>query len=830
MREELYSNELNKIISYMVEVLSEEFPTDVFTPEYLITSMLDNTKSHAYTILDICLMTKNLKELNEIYINWLKENKKNNLIDKNLKENVQFNEELDKILTNAKHEQELINSDYIGSEHVLLSMLNPKNNLIKIQEVFKNVGIDYNFLLSKCSYIVNSKPIKSLNIKNQMKKTQMIPLKGEINQQTVVSSSEYISKYTINLNQLVKDGKVDNLIGRKNEIEKIIKIMARRKKNNVVLVGQGGCGKTSIVYGIAELIVKNEVPQVLKNKEIVMLDVMGLVSGTHFRGMFEERVNGLFNELKQSKNYILFIDDMQQILKNGSKEKDTDLSSWIGDVLSNGEVSVIGTTTFKDYRNAIETNSSISRKLQKVIIEPNTVQETIDIIENIKHYYEDYHNVRYSTEVVKKAVELSKRYITDRSLPDSAIDIIDLSGAYTCLIDREPKEISDLRKRLINIDKERNVLLNSGDFESVNTLNEEENNIKKTLSDINRQTESNKSKYVIDISIDDIASSVSDVTNIPVNKLTVDEKAKLANIDKTLMEYVIGQDDAIKSICRVIKRNKVGLGDKTKTIGNLLLLGQSGCGKTLIAKKLAEIIFGSEKNLVRIDMSEYSEKNSVAKLTGAAPGYIGFENGGQLTEAIKNKQHCVLLLDEIEKADQEVYNLFLQLFDDGRLTDSSGQVVNFKNVIVLMTSNVGAKQASEMGKGLGFVNDENANNKAIVEKSLRQTFTPEFINRIDQIVHFNSLNDENLRDIVKLELNNFNKRLNELSYNLEYDENVLNYLHSLAIKQKEYGARPILRLIQDNIEDNITDLMLKNEYNENYTFKATYEDNEICIK
>ena len=828
MGDKLYSNDLKKILSYMVDVLSKEFPTEVFSVEYLIVSILDNSKSHAYTLLDNCLMTSNLEELKNIYVNWLKLNRS----DKNLvvkQDNVDFNEELDRILTNAEKERENLKSILVGSEHVLLSMLNPNNKCEKIQEVFKNMGITYNLIFDKCSESSNKEKTNNAP-KKSMKKPSMLPLKSEINQQGISSSNEYISKYTINLNQLAKEGKIDELVGRKKEIEKIIKIMARRKKNNVVLVGKGGCGKTAIVNGIADMIVKDEVPQILKNKEVVMLDVMTLVSGTHFRGMFEERVNGLFNELKNSKNHILFIDDIQQILRSGSKEKDTDLSSWIGDILANGEVSVIATTTFKDYRNTIEINTSISRKLQKVVIEPTSIQETIEIIEKTKHYYEDFHNVTYESDVVKKTVELSQRYITDRSLPDSAIDVIDLSGAYTCLIDREPQQISKMRKRLIEINKERSERLNKGDFEFIDSLNKEENFLKKNISDFNREVEKDKTKYSINITLDNIATSISDMTNIPINKLTLNEKEKIANIENVLKESVVGQDEAIEAVSRIIKRNKVGLGDKNKTLGNLLLLGPSGSGKTLIAKKLAEEIFGSDKALVRIDMSEYSEKNSVAKLTGAAPGYVGFENGGQLTEAIKNKQHCVLLLDEIEKADKEVYNLFLQIFDECRLTDSAGQMVNFKNVIVLMTSNIGAKQASEMGKGLGFVTDESSNKKSIIEKSLKQTFTPEFINRIDQIVYFNSLSEDNLKEIVKLEINKFIKRLNELNYNLTYTEEVVEHLHSFAIKQKEYGARPIIRLIQDKIEDQITDLMLKNEYEENYTFVATYENEGIIIK
>lgn len=832
-----YSYELQEVLTYMIDVLANEFPTDVFTPEYLIVSILDVKKCHANLFLDNYLMSNNMDELREIYINVLKNNTKPIVKEKD-KTKVEFDFELNKIMEKAEDESEKTNSSQIGTEHVLLSILNPENN-IKLQEIFKTVGIDYELIYSKCkdtkkeirsprkrNYINNN---GGLTMTVQPQSQQPIPLKSEINttSSTNLSEGEYTRKYTTNINELAREGKLDTLIGRKNELNQIIKVLARRKKNNVILVGNGGVGKTTIVNGLAQLIESGNVPTILEGKQIVSINIMALVSGTHFRGMFEERIKGLFDELKSNKKYILFIDDMQTVLKSSSKDKDTDISNMISDILTEGDVRVIGTISFKEYRNAIESNPAISNKLQRIIIEPSTVKESIDILNGSKKYYEDFHNVEYTDEAITKCVELSERYITDRSLPDSAFDVLDLAGAYTSLESKNTEEFNSLKKRLNEIEKEKDEILNNGEFEKIDAVTIEENDIKKRISDLKRKQ---ASKDKIKINANRIAETVSEITNIPISKLSNNEKEKISHIDETLKKSVIGQDEAVESLCRVIKRNKVGLGDKTKTMANILMAGPSGSGKTLIAKKLAEEIFGDEKALVRIDMSEYSEKNSVAKLTGAAPGYIGYDNGGQLTEAIKHKQHCVLLLDEIEKADQEVYNIFLQLFDEGRLTDSSGQIVNFKNVIVLMTSNIGAKQASEFGAGVGFVTDEVTNKKTIIEKQLKQKFTPEFLNRIDKIVYFNTLTDENLRDIVKLEINKFGKRLKEINYNIKYNEDVVSYIHEQALKQKEYGARPIIRLIQNNLEDTITDLLLEHDYEPDYTFSVTCENNHIGIK
>ena len=828
-----YTIELNGVLDYMSTVLLNEFPTDVLTPEYLILAILDTRDSHANLILDNCLMSNNIDELRKVYVEVI-----NSHINPQLKDgNVRFNDELIRILDCARIESEKLNNSQVGSEHVLLAILNKENNF-KEENVFSKFMLQYEFIFNKCD--VNTANQEKETKTNKLKPKKItktkpkndIPLKSQVNTKTIttdLSSNSVIEQFTTSLNKMANNGQIDDIIGRRDEIEEIIQVLSRRKKNNAILVGKGGVGKTQIVYGIAKMIEENKVPNVLEDKEIVMLNPMALVSGTHFRGMFEERMKNLIDALQSSNRYILFIDDIHTVLKSGSKEKDGDISGMIGDLLSEGTVKVIATTTFKEYRNAIESNTQISRKFQKIVIESATIEESINILKQNKRYYEDYHNVSYSDEAIEKAVKLADRYITDRSLPDSAFDLIDLAGAKTTLIDREPIEIQNTKKRMRQIEEDKNEALNNGDFEKIDSLTIEENVLASDLADYKRDI-NNLNLAKIDITESDIADVVSEVTKIPVSKLNTNEKSKIAHIDEVLKKSVIGQDEAVDAVCRVIKRNKVGLGDKAKTMANLLFVGPTGSGKTLIAKKLAEEIFGDENALIRIDMSEYSEKNSVAKLTGAAPGYIGYENGGQLTEAIKHKQHCVLLLDEIEKADQEVYNIFLQLFDEGRLTDSSGQIVNFKNVIVLMTSNIGARKAAELGNGVGFVNNEDSNKKSIIDKELKKKFTPEFLNRLDQIIYFNNLSNDNLKNIVKLKINKFNNRLNNINYNIVYSDDVVDYIHVEAVKKKEFGARPIIRLIQDNIEDKITDLMLENDYQPNYTFSASCENDKIVIK
>ena len=829
-----YSYELQEVLSYMIDILANEFPTKVFTPEYLIVSILDTKKCHANMFLDNYLMSNNMEELREIYTSVLKEsNNGNDVIVGEKKETVEFDFELSKIMEMAVEEADKTNGTQIGTEHVLLSILNPDNQF-KVQEVFKTVGIDYELIFSKCKE--NKKKPKQYkkisfinNDNNSQQKQQIIPLKSEVNTTSVTPSGEFISKYTTNVNQLVESGKVDDLVGREREISQIIKVLARRKKNNVVLVGPGGCGKSAIVNGLTKKIVNKEVPSILEGKQIVAINIMALVSGTHFRGMFEERVKGLFDELKSSSKYILFIDDMQTVLKNGSKDKDTDLTGMIGEILSEGDVRVIGTISPKDYRNAIEVNPSVSNKLQKISVEPSTVDETIEILNNNKKYYEDFHHVTYTDEAVIKCAELSERYVTDRCLPDSAFDIMDLTGAYISLEHSESNEFTELKKRLNEIEQEKNKVLNEGDFEKIDSLTIEENDVKRRINDFKRKEKQNE-KDRVKVNSNDIFKMVSEVTKIPITKLSTGEKERLSHINDRIKENVVGQDAAVDELCRIVKRNKVGLGINKHCAGAVLLAGKSGTGKSLIAKKLAEELFGSEDAMIRIDMSEYSERSSIAKLHGSSPGYIGYDDGGVLTTAIKNKPYSVVLLDEIEKADESIFNLFLQIFDEGRLTESNGNVVNCRNCLFIMTSNIGAKQAAEFGAGVGFNSNEADNRKSIIEKEIKRKFTPEFLNRLDKIVYFNALTDDNLKDIVKLEINKFKKRLNNIKFNLTYDDSVVSYLHEEALKQKEFGARPIIRLIQNNIEDKITDMLLENEYEPEYEFTATCHSSNVEIR
>ena len=830
------NTEYTDILAYMLDVLNNEFPTVEFTPEYIMLSILDNPRCHANMIMDNILMTDTLDYLRNYYADVIKGQPKKPIL--NITTKLKFNEELTGIYDKAEIEANAMSSSKLGSEHVLLAIMNPSNHF-KIAEKLNSLGLSYDSMCNNCRDFEapnteqkTSKVKKSDNsyINNNHQDNGKMPLKSEVNSKVFVQNGNtpFINKYTIDLHEEIANGKYDKLVGRESILNNIITVLSRRRKNNVILVGKPGCGKTSIGYRLAEMIDEGCVPATLEGKKVVMLDVMALLSGTHLRGMFEERVDGLFKELKNNSNYILFIDDMQNIVRNTGKDKDGDLSDVIGRILTEGDVRVIGTIPFKDYRNGIENNSALSTKLQKIIVEPSSKEETLEILKSNKGYYENFHHVKFDDACLLKAVKLAKRYITNNSLPDSAIDVIDLTGASISLNNEQSISLKALKEKLKSLDTEKKNAMNSGNFEKLDEIAKKESQLQKDISDMKKIIDNDESTW-IKATEDDIADTVSAITTIPVSKLSDSNKTTILHIDEILKRDVIGQDEAINDISKAIKRSRAGFSDNNRCI-SLMLIGKSGVGKTLIAKKLAENVFGDEKALVRFDMSEYQDKTSVNKLLGSSAGYVGYDNGGLLTEAVKNKPYCVLLFDEIEKADESIYNVFLQLFDEGRLTDNNGTTVNFKNVIVIMTSNVGAKQASELGNGVGFQSNEEENKKAIIEKSLKNKFNPEFLNRIDKIIHFNSLTDENIKAITALELDKLTNRVKENGVNLTYNSDVVDYVFKKAIREKEYGARPVMRIIQDNISDKIVDMVLESDNNQNSFDISIDKYDEVTVK
>lgn len=821
--------EYKDIITYMTDVLAFEFPSKELTADHLVLSILDGQKCHAYIILDNILMDNTIEYLRDYYADRVKRVTEDVAYKK--KKVTKFNKELTDIIDLAVDKSE---TNIIGTEHILLAILDSEKNFPCASKLHE-FGISYNYIAKKCDGFENTvadvaqaEPRKKAKGSEKVKEDKPI-LKSQVNSFAIANngSTETIDKYTINLHDEINNGHYDKLVGRENILNNIIKVLSRRKKNNVVLVGKPGTGKTSLGYRLAEMIDNGNVPQILEGKKVIMLNTIALVSGTHLRGMFEERVNNLFNELKANPNYILFIDDMQNVVRNNGKDKDGDLTDIIGKILSEGDVRVIGTISFKDYRNGIEGNSVLSTKLQKIVVEPSSQEETFEILKVNKHYYEKFHHVQFNEDCLWKAIKLADRYITNNSLPDSAIDIIDLTGAAISLTNKQGSSIKDIKTKLEELNKKKLDAMNHGDFEKVNDIALEESELNADISNKKKAFDNDKSTW-LNATENDIAETVSEITSIPVAKMKSTEKETILHIDDILKKDVIGQDEAIDEVAKVIKRNRAGFGDKSKTIATLLCVGKTGVGKTVLAKKLAENIFGDEKALIRFDMSEYQDKTSVNKLIGASAGYVGYENGGLLTEAVKNKPYCVLLFDEIEKADESIYNLFLQLFDEGRLTDNNGTSVNFKNVIIMMTSNVGARQASELGNGIGFSTNIEENKKSIIDKAIRKKFNPEFINRIDKIIHFNSLTDDNLKAITKIELNKLSKRVMENGITLNYDDKVVDFVYKQAIKEKEYGARPIMRIIQDNVSDSVVDYVLSSNM-KNKSYNITIDGKEKVV-
>jgi len=645
------------------------------------------------------------------------------------------------------------------------------------------------------------------------------------------SSTPVLDNFSRDLNKLAAEGKLDPVIGRDREILRIAQILSRRKKNNPIIIGEPGCGKTAIVDGLAMKIVSGECPRNLVDKRIVNLDLTSVVAGTKYRGQFEERMKVIIEELQANPNIIVFIDEIHTLVGSGNSAGSMDGSNIFKPALSRGELQCIGATTLDEFRKNIEKDGALERRFQKVMVEPSSVVETIQILTNIREKYESFHKVTYSDEVIETCVKLADRYITDREFPDKAFDIMDEVGARMQTELKVPEAIEELKKKAAEIREQKVDVVKKQNYEQAAQLRDKEKKLLDKLETEKRKFEEELQKDKQKISLEDVYDVVSSMTKIPVNKMSVDDAKALINLDKELIGKVIGQDAAVVKIAKAIKRNRLGIKDPNRPIGSFVFLGSTGVGKTHLAKQLAKEMFGSEDSLIRVDMSEYQEKHTVSKLVGAPPGYVGYEEGGQLTEKVKNKPYSVILFDEVEKAHKDVFTVLLQILDDGHVTDSLGRKINFKNTLIILTSNLGVKKLQDFGTGIGFSSNSYSNEEAkkqVLMKEMKNFFSPEFLNRIDDTIVFNSLTPEDIKKITDIELKKLVTRLKDMKYGISYDETLVEYLAKVGFDEL-YGARPLKRAIQDKVEDLLSEEVLTGKMIEGKSYNIKVENEEIKI-
>jgi ATP-dependent Clp protease ATP-binding subunit ClpC len=655
-------------------------------------------------------------------------------------------------------------------------------------------------------------------------------MKTSRKQKTSDSSSPVLDNFSRDLNKLASEGKLDPVIGRDREILRIAQILSRRKKNNPIILGEPGCGKTAIVEGLAMKIVNGECPKNLIDKRIVNLDLTSVVAGTKYRGQFEERMKVIIEELQANPNIIVFIDEVHTLVGSGNSAGSMDGSNIFKPALSRGEIQIIGATTLDEFRKNIEKDGALERRFQKVIVEASSVAETIEILKNIRSKYESYHKVRYSDEVIEICVKLAERYITDREFPDKAFDILDEVGARMQTEVKIPEVIEELKKKAAEIKQQKIDVVKKQNYEQAAQLRDKEKKLLDKLDSEKKKFDEEMEKQKQEITTTMVYDVVSNMTKIPVNKMTVDDTKSLINLDKELTGKVIGQDSAVIKVVKSIKRNRLGIKDPNRPIGSFIFLGSTGVGKTHLAKQLAKEMFGSEDALIRVDMSEYQEKHTVSKLVGAPPGYVGYDEGGQLTEKVKNKPYSVILFDEVEKAHKDVFTILLQILDEGHVTDSLGRKINFKNTLIILTTNLGVKKLQDFGTGIGFSNsysNEEAR-KQVLMKEMKNFFSPEFLNRIDDTIVFNSLSKEDIKKITEIELKKLSKRLYDLKYTVTYDDTLIEYLSKIGYDEL-YGARPLKRAIQDKVEDLISEEVLTGKFIEGKTYHLKVEKDEIKI-
>jgi len=645
------------------------------------------------------------------------------------------------------------------------------------------------------------------------------------------SGTPVLDNFSRDLNKLAEQGKLDPVIGRENEILRIAQVLSRRKKNNPIILGEPGCGKTAIVEGLAMKIVNGDCPKNLLDKRIVTLDLTAVVAGTKYRGQFEERLKVILEELSANPNIIIFIDEIHTLIGSGNSSGSLDGSNIFKPALARGEIQCIGATTLDEYRKSFEKDGALERRFQKVMVDASTVSETIQILTNIKDKYEAYHKVSYSPEVIELCVKLADRYITDREFPDKAFDILDEVGARSQTEQKVPEEIEELKRKAADIKLQKMDVVKRQNYEQAAELRDKERKILVKLDSEKKRFEEESALNRAPITEEQVYDVVSTMTKIPVSKMTIDDTNALIGMDGTLKSKVIGQDEAVEKIVKSIRRNRIGIKDPNRPIGSFIFLGSTGVGKTHLAKQIAKEMFGSEDALIRVDMSEYQEKHTVSRLVGAPPGYVGYEEGGQLTEQVKNKPYSVILFDEVEKAHKDIFSILLQILDDGHATDSLGRKINFKNTLIIMTTNLGAKKLSDFGTGIGFSSNKYSNEEAkrqILMKELKNFFSPEFLNRIDDTIVFSTLTKENIDKIVELELKKLVNRLGELKYTFTYDQTLVDYISKIGYDEI-YGARPLKRAIQDKIEDYISELVLTNKIKEGKKYKLVVDNEEVKL-
>ena len=832
-----FSPKVKDVIAYSKEE-ALRLGHDFIGTEHLMLGILRKGKGEAYDILNtfelnFSALRKKIELLHEIG---------SASAEVNDKKSLHLTKQAEKALKTTFLEAKLYKSDAISTAHLLLCILRNEND--PTTKVLHNFDVFYEdvkevfqelFAGTKEDDITES-PV-SETPPEDFNEPQKNPYQGSKGKVVKKSKTPVLDNFGRDLTLMAENGKLDPVVGRKQEIERISQILSRRKKNNPILIGEPGVGKSAIAEGLALRIIQKKVSRILFNKRIVSLDLASLVAGTKYRGQFEERMKALMNELEKNDDIILFIDEIHTIVGAGGATGSLDASNMFKPALARGEIQCIGATTLDEFRQNIEKDGALERRFQKVMVEPTSVEETIQILENIKNKYEDHHNVVFTPEAIKACVVLTNRYMTDRYLPDKAIDALDESGSrihITNII--VPKTVLELEKKLEEIREHKNDVVKSQKYEEAAKLRDDEKRTEKELETAQADWEEHSKLHKETVTEDNVAEVVSMMTGIPVNRIAEAESNRLKELPNLIKGKVIGQDEAVSKVVKAIQRNRVGLKDPNKPIGSFIFLGQTGVGKTQLAKILASQLFDSPDALVRIDMSEYMEKFAISRLIGAPPGYVGYEEGGQLTEKIRRKPYAVVLLDEIEKAHPDVFNMLLQILDDGYITDSLGRKIDFRHTIIIMTSNIGSRQLKDFGQGVGFGTSSkkeqvDANAKSVIENALKKSFAPEFLNRIDDVIIFNALERKDIHAIIDIELEKLLLRISDLGYQLKLSDEAKDFIVDKGF-DRQYGARPLKRAIQKYVEDALAEEIVNSNLNENDTIYLDLDKgkNELKIK